>query len=178
MRKVLAFTGSNSSISLNKQLLDYTMLQFSKAQFNIINLEDYNIPIYSEDIEKETGIPASVMVLKEMFSAYDAFVIASPEHNGYPSAFLKNILDWLSRIDRYTFGKKSPVLLLSTSPGAGGGGNNLNHLAVLVKYGGGSIIDRFSLRSLNDNFHDGRIIDKAVNAELFDAIDEFKGYLK
>ncbi|WP_373564641.1 NADPH-dependent FMN reductase [Sphingobacterium sp. E70] len=50
--KVFAFAGSNSSTSINKQLVKFVLKSFSDHEINLIDLNDYNMPVFSVDLEK------------------------------------------------------------------------------------------------------------------------------
>ncbi len=56
--KTIAFAGSNSSKSINQKLINYASTQVDSAE--IIYLANYNIPMYSMDIEEDKGIPKTV----------------------------------------------------------------------------------------------------------------------
>lgn len=155
MKKVLAFSGSNSSTSINEQLLKYAAEQFN-GEVTVIQAKDYEAPLYSIDREQE-GIPAPVQAFNKIIAEHDAFIIASPEHNGMVSAFMKNNLDWLSRTEKKFLGENAPVFLLSTSPGAGGAANHLVGLEKILGYFGGVVKAKFSLKTFHDNFQDGAI---------------------
>ena len=165
MKKILAFSGSNNPESINKQLLISTINKIPKMNVHHIQLTDYNIPIYNPEIEKK-GIPKSIREIFQLFTEADGFIIASPEHNGLPSSFFKNIIDWLSRIDQKFFGDK-PVLLMSTSPGATGGASHLQILIKLLPRWGGNLSGHYSLGSFNDNF------DRS-NLSITDPIEDLK----
>ncbi|OIQ18021.1 MAG: hypothetical protein BM557_07320 [Flavobacterium sp. MedPE-SWcel] len=172
MKNIIAFTGSNNPNSINKKLVKYIINKFPDKNIEFLDLTLYNVPIYSQAIEKE-GIPEPIKKLFKLFTETEAFIIASPEHNGLPTAFLKNILDWLSRIDQKFLGEK-PVLLLSTSPGAVGGKTHLQTLSKLVKLWGGLLVGQYSLGSFNQKFNidtsliidfeENRKLEKVVNA--------------
>ena len=57
MKKIIAFGASSSKTSINKQLATYTANQFQNVSVEILDLNDYEMPIYSVDKEKENGIP-------------------------------------------------------------------------------------------------------------------------
>lgn len=152
MKKIFAFTGSNNPASINEKLIKYIIKEFPNSGIEFIDLKKYDLPIYSQEIEQK-GIPKHAKELFQIFTAAEGFILASPEHNGLPSAFLKNTIDWLSRIDQRFFGDK-PILLLSTSPGATGGSTHLEILANLVHRWGGQLVGRFSLGSFQQNFND------------------------
>lgn len=150
MKKIIAFTGSNSPNSINQILIDYIVKEFSNNGIEYLDLKKYSLPIYSPSTEQK-GIPAPTKELFQTFTSADGFILASPEHNGLPSAFLKNHIDWLSRIDQRFFGDK-PVLLLSTSPGKTGGSSHLEIMAKLVQRWGGELVGQFSLGDFYQNF--------------------------
>ena len=150
MKKIIAFTGSTNPDSIHEKLVQSAIKQFDNQTFDFIDLKSFDIPIYSQKIEAE-GIPQAVKKLYQRFISADGFLFASPEHNGLPSAFLKNTIDWLSRIDQRFFGEK-PVLLLSTSPGATGGKTQLQILENLIPRWGGNVIGLYSLGNFLENF--------------------------
>jgi NAD(P)H-dependent FMN reductase len=55
--KVLAFAASSSRQSINKQLAQYTANQIDNADVELLDLNDFEMPIYSSDRENESGIP-------------------------------------------------------------------------------------------------------------------------
>jgi len=90
MSKVIAFTGSNSSTSINDQLLQYTLNSLVKVNVDYIDLKSMSIPVFSEDIEKSSGIPDDIKSLKAEIDAASAIIVAVSEHNGTMSSFLKH----------------------------------------------------------------------------------------
>lgn len=151
MKKIIAFAGSNSKNSINAQLIEYLANQITSASTSVIKLTDFDIPMYSIDIETEQGFPVDVTILKNKISENDGIIISVNEHNGTVSAFFKNILDWLSRVDRnFLSGKK--ILLLSTSPGARGGKNALDYTKGSLPHMGGVVVESFSFPSFQENF--------------------------
>ncbi len=165
MKKIVAFTGSNSSTSINRSLLNYAIELFENVEIIEIDLRKYDIPIFGEDLEKEIGAPAGIKELVKTLNSADAYLISSPEHNSIVPAFFKNILDWLSRQDVKCFGEK-PILLLGTSPGKGGALNAIKFLEKILPYSGGLIQNTFSLPSFYTSFIGGNIIDSSKLKEL------------
>ncbi len=151
MKKIIAFAGSNSSTSINHKLVEFVVSEIKGHDIRIINLVNYAIPMYSEDEEKKTGFPGMVMGLNQEISEADALIISVNEHNGGWSAFFKNIIDWLSRLDRnFLEGKK--ILLMSTSPGKRGGLSSLEFAKNVFPRFGAEIVESFSFPSFYDNF--------------------------
>ena len=90
-------------------------------------------------------------------------------------AVLKNTIDWLTRVQGKFIGGK-PVLLLSTSPGATGGANNLSVMSKLLPWWGGLLVGTYSLGSFGENF-DGEsnsISNKEEEQKLIGVIDKLK----
>ena len=53
MSKILAFAGSNSSQSINHELVSYVVNQLIDEEVKLIRLTDYHLPIYQIDHEQE-----------------------------------------------------------------------------------------------------------------------------
>lgn len=172
MKKILAFAGSNSSTSINFQLLKHVGGRIQGHEIKVIKLTDYDLPIYSADFEKERGIPVNASIIKNLIAEHDALVIAVNEHNRNVSAFFKNILDWLSRVDRnFLAGKK--ILLMSTSPGARGGAASLEYCKTILPRFGGQVVQSFSLPSFRDNFQEGKILNEVLELGIEDVLTSF-----
>ena len=119
MKNILAFGASSSLNSINKNFANYSSKQIPNSRTNLLDLNDFEMPIFSIDKQKDNGIPEAAIDFKKHISNSDAIIISFAEHNGsYTSAF-KNILDWVSRIERIVWCGK-PMLLLSVSDGERG----------------------------------------------------------
>ncbi len=55
--KILALAASSSSTSINKQLATYAAGLVTGAEVEVLDINDYEMPIFSEDKEKELGQP-------------------------------------------------------------------------------------------------------------------------
>lgn len=173
MKNILAFTGSNSSTSINKQLLDFTIGHIKGFEVNTIDLRDYKMPIYSSDLENESGIPASVKELSNILQSFDYLIVATNEHNWTISAFFKNILDWLSRNDSKFMQDKS-IFVLSTSPGRGGANSANDYLHTMLPKFGGKVTSHFALKSFYHSFSEEKgIYDEKQNTTFHEALNLF-----
>jgi chromate reductase, NAD(P)H dehydrogenase (quinone) len=150
-KKIIAFGASSSKTSINKQLATYAAHQFENTTVEVLDLNDYEMPIFSVDKETETGIPQLAHDFYAKIGTADLIVISMTEHNGAYSAAFKNILDWTSRINAKTFQEKS-VLLLSTSPGARGGSSVMEIASKRFPFQGAIVKGSFSLPSFYENF--------------------------
>lgn len=131
--KIALLSGSVRKGSFNTKLIQASARALQRiaadtsgVETNVVDLGKFDLPIYNQDLESEDGaIPTAAQKLKSELSDADAFVISSPEYNGWPSAVLINAFTWVSRGDgpgtMYgTFAGKCG-LVLSTSPGPLGG---------------------------------------------------------
>ena len=151
MKKIIAFGASNSETSINKQLATFAANQFQNVSVEILDLNDYEMPIFSVDKEKENGIHPLAQEFYSKLGSADLIIISFAEHNGNYSSAFKNILDWTSRINAKTFQEK-PMLLLATSPGARGGSSVLEIASKRFPFQGGIVKGSFSLPSFYENF--------------------------
>ena len=151
MATILAFAGSNSSTSINFQLVRFTTAQIAGHTTQVLNLANLPFPIYSEDHEKEHGFLNSLVELKKDILNADGIVISVNEHNGGLSAYFKILIDWLSRLDR-DFIRDKKVLLMSTSPGKRGAIGAHEAANKMLSRFGAEILGSFSLPSFYDNF--------------------------
>lgn len=172
MKKILAFAGSNSSTSINHQLIAHVTGRITSHEVKVLQLRDFEIPMYSIDLEKERGIPTDIKVLKNLIDEHDALIISVNEHNGTVSAFFKNILDWLSRLDRsFLTGKR--ILLMSTSPGARGAAAALEYAKHMLPRFGGKVIESFSFPQFKDNLHENKIQNEVLDMGIEDVLTTF-----
>lgn len=151
MASILAFAGSNSSISINFQLVNYTAGLVQNQSVTLLNLAEYPFPMYSYDEEKKNGHSDALIQLKNDITASDGIILSVNEHNGHPSAYFKNVLDWLSRVERGFLTNKK-VFLMATSTGKRGGISALNLVENLLPRFGAEIVATFYLPSFSENF--------------------------
>ena len=163
---ILVFGASNSSKSINKRFATYTASLIEDANITLIDLNDFEMPIYSLDREENDGIPAEAVNFKALISSSDSIVISFAEHNGSYSTAFKNIMDWVSRIKGDTWEGKA-FFLLSTSPGGRGGKTVLNAARVTFQHMGAQVKAYFSLPRFYQNFsEEGGIKDQELNQEF------------
>ena len=176
MSKILAFGASNSINSINKRLASYTAKIISPEESVIIDLNDFEMPIYSEDREKKDGIPDKALEFKKLISETDGIVISLAEHNGNYTAAFKNIYDWISVVEKVVWNK--PLFLLAASEGSNGGKNVLQIAVSRFSRQSDVEIPVFSLPNFSDNFSDLEgIIDKVLNEEFEIQITNFKNQI-
>lgn len=178
MKKILAFSGSNSSKSINKELVKSTIALLPEYQFTLIDLNDFEVALYDLDQEEKSGIPEKINALHQLFLEHDGFLISCPEYNGFMPAAFKNVVDWISRVSRPIFQDK-PMMLMATSPGARGGATNLKNIAEAFSFRGGKIGGTFSLPSFGDNFDIDKtvIVNEELKNQLMEQLKTFKALM-
>ncbi len=172
--KIFAFAGSNSSVSINKKLVSYVLKSFEKEAVSLVDLNDYEMPIFSSDREKE-GIPDAAHRFAAHIDDADLIICSLAEHNGAYSAAIKNIMDWVSRIPGRKLWNGKPMLVMATSTGARGGSSGLEMATARIPFNGGVVINKFSLPSFNANFtEEGGITNAEYKLQLEEIINEVK----
>ncbi len=127
MPRILAFAGSTRKESFNKKLVPIAAhgARDGGAEVTLIDLKDFPLPVFDQDLEAEQGMPENGRKLKQLFIDHQGLLLACPEYNSSITAVLKNTIDWVSRPAP---GEPSLVAflgkvatLMSASPGALGG---------------------------------------------------------
>ena len=171
--KILSFGASTSSQSINQQFAYFVAQQVENAEVTSLNLRELNLPMYSEDKEKENGIPEDAKRFIELLQQQDGVVVSLAEHNGSYTAAFKNLYDWCSRVEKKVWCSK-PMLLLSTSPGGRGGQTVMEAAKATFPRMGADLKATFSLPSFCENFSmDKGVLDEGLNSELNQAIEKF-----
>ncbi len=166
MKKILAFGASNSRNSINKQLVTYAAGQLTDVEVLLLDLNDFELPIYSIDREKESGIPELAHQFKQHILDADGILISFAEHNGAYTAAFKNVMDWASRLEGNIWEDK-PMLLLATSPGGRGGKGVLNLAFTSFSFQNKKVSGSFSLPRFQQNFSPQEgILDPTLATEL------------
>ncbi|MFK7737885.1 MAG: NADPH-dependent FMN reductase [Pirellulaceae bacterium] len=177
--KVLAFAASNSKTSINKRLVSFVASRFQStiepnASVEVLDLIDYELPLYRPDREAEAGIPEQAQDFFGKIGSADAIIVSFAEHNGSYTAAYKNLFDWASRINQKVYQGKLMVLL-ATSPGGRGASNVLKIAAESAPHFGMDVKGTVSVPSFQDNFdlETGEL----TNPELVALVDEALGQL-
>lgn len=164
--KILAFAGSNSSTSINRELVKFVLKSFPEHDINLLDLNDYLMDIFSVDIEKK-GFPEQAQRFLKNIEESDVIICSLAENNRSYSAAFKNIFDWASRINVKVFQDK-PMFLMTTSPGGYGGGNVMAEASKFFPQFGADIKETFSLPKFYENFD---LENGVINPELLQDIN-------
>ncbi|MBB3205714.1 NAD(P)H-dependent FMN reductase [Rhodopirellula rubra] len=158
--KILAFAGSTRTGSLNQLLINAAVDCAHKAgaEVTVVNLADYPLPLFDQDLESASGLPENAKRLKELFFANAGLLLACPEYNSSITPLLKNTIDWVSRSSSsdeppLTAYRGKTAALLSASPGGFGGLRGLRHVREILSNIGVLVTpSQFSLSQANAAF--------------------------
>ncbi|MBF2090737.1 MAG: NAD(P)H-dependent oxidoreductase [Synechococcales cyanobacterium K44_A2020_017] len=139
--QILAFAGSARIASFNKKLVKLAAdgAKTAGAEVTNIDLLDYPMPLFNEDLEAQDGLPDTVLQFKALLKRHQGFLIACPEYNGSITPLLKNAIDWASRPEpgespmALSCFKGKVAALLATSPGGLGGMRGLVHVRAILE---------------------------------------------
>jgi chromate reductase len=166
--KILAFAGSTRTDSYNKKLVKISSTGATEAgaDVTVIDLRDFPMPLYDENLEQKDGLPSSARKLKDLMLTHQGFLISSPEYNSSISAVFKNTIDWASRksegeIPLACF-KNKIAGIMSASPGGLGGLRGLVHVrSILGNIGVIVMPDQIAIAQAHEAFNeDGILKDK------------------
>jgi len=178
-KSILVFAGSARKDSFNKKLAQYAakILAEKGIDHSLADLNDYEAPVYHGDLEAESGIPESMRAFKALMKLHDAFLIASPEYNGFVPPLLINTFSWCSRPEEgesnlvATRGKY--VGLMATSPGPMGGIRMLPRLREALHDLGAMVVPGpIAVGSAMNTFDaDGNLTDDGMAGRIKSLID-------
>jgi len=171
-KKIIAFAASSSSRSINRQLVSYAAGLLADVEVEILDLNDFELPLFSVDREDQLGQPDLAHAFLQKIDNSDGIIIAFAEHNGCYSAAYKNIYDWASRIRAKVYEDK-PMVLLATSPGGRGGKSVLDLALSQIPRFGGQIKASVSVPMFAENFNSdsGMVSNDEVGAQLKAAVN-------
>jgi len=144
--RLLMFSGSARRGSWNQRLVEVAAKKASElgAEVDVINLADFDIPLYNQDLEAE-AFPPAVRDLRERMIAADGILLACPEYNGSITPLLKNVIDWTSRpqenvAEGLVAYQGQVAALMAASPGGLGGMRGLVHVRAILSGIGVTVI--------------------------------------
>lgn len=145
MTRLSVFSGSSRADSYNQKLANQLASDAGShgAELTVVNLGEFELPIYNGDLESTDGLPVAAAELKKILQDQSGMIIACPEYNGFMTPMLINTIAWCTRsaeasVDLSAFAGKT-VLIAGASPGPGGGGRAVSHLRTLLS-GIGAIV--------------------------------------
>jgi len=173
--RILVFSGSTRSESFNKQLAASAakVLQSHTNDVALIDLADFEAPLYNGDDEAANGLPPSMTALKKLFADAQALVIACPEYNGFLPPLLVNTFSWLSRPEN---GEPSQAFtdkiatIMGASPGGLGGVRVMPRLRDSLAELGVTVLPRYvTVKSAFNAFDEDGNLSEEADAKMLNA---------
>lgn len=158
---ILIFAGSTRQNSYNKKLVKIAgqSAKAAGASVTFIDLKDFPLPLYDEDLETTEGLPPQALQLKALLLSHQGLLIACPEYNSSISGVLKNAIDWASRPVEgeapLACFKGKVCSLMSASPGALGGLRGLMPVRSLLENIGVLVLpDQVAISKAHEAFNE------------------------
>src|SRR5919204_4081260 len=167
--RILAVSGSLRADAYNTNLLHAA----AEAAPEGIEVELFDpagirdLPPYDQDLDEGIA-PASVVRLREQWSAADAILFATPEYNGSVPGGLKNAVDWASRPRFEAALRNKTVAVIGASTGQFGAMWAQGDLRKILGLAGARVVgDELPVTRAHERFDgEGRLLD----GELFERL--------
>lgn len=145
------------------------------AEAQLVDFHDFAVPPLDADVLAADGVPEAAQRFADLLAETDGYVIAAPEYNFSVSGVLKNLIDWVSRVQPAPF-VGTHGLLLSASPGPVGGLRGLWALRIPLEGLGSHVYpDMFGLALAGSTLTDSDEISDAALRERF--VGNVRGFL-
>lgn len=136
-------------------------------EIRLLDLNDFEMPLFSKDREKVDGIPATAVRFAEQIDWADLILISFAENNGNYNVGYKNTIDWISRIPKRKVFENKAVFLLATSEGTRGARTVLEIAESRMPRDGATVLETFSLPEFSTNFQEGKgVINVSLRSQL------------
>lgn len=177
--KILVIPATNSADGLNRQLVGYAaklleggllsdrLPSDNRVEIEFVDINDYEMPIYSVKREQADGVPLAGQRLFEKIGSADAIIMSFAEYNGSYTSAWKNIHDWMSRIDMAIYqGRK--VAMFAASPGPRGGAGVLGGAIATAPFFGAELVGSLGIPTFHENVdaETGEISNSDLRAEF------------
>jgi len=174
--RFLVFSASLRKDSFNTKLakLAASIVENHGGLVDYANMSEFECPSFNQDLESDGQQPPGAVNLKNRILSNNALIISSPEYNGGMPGYLKNAIDWVSRVRPQPFNEKN-ALLLSASPSMAGGNRALWMLRMPFEHLGTRVYpDMFSLAMAHKALTpEGEIMDATLAKRFEDNLINF-----
>ena len=166
MKTLVAFSGSARSGSFHTRLIN-AMPGLAPDDVRIAMFDLSEIPFYNEDLEGDAQTPA-IRALRAAVVEADGIILAAPEYNGSFSALTKNTIDWLSRPMGQGVLRDKKVMVVSVTPGPGGGKRVSEQIVALMGFFGNTVVGTVTAATVRDRI--AADSDTVTDQELADGL--------
>jgi chromate reductase len=176
--RVVAFAGSLRKASYNRGVL-FALGELAPPEMAIEIHGIDGIPLYDQDVETE-GTPPSVQRLRDVITACDGLIIATPEYNAGIPGVLKNTVDWLSRPPGHSVLTGKPSAVLGVTPGQLGTARAQGQLRAALEFSTAPVMPGpqvFIGRAREKFDAEGRLTDEKTRAYLAKYLAAFASWV-
>jgi NAD(P)H-dependent FMN reductase len=98
-KTAITICGSLRKDSINEHLRRHMSLKLREAGVAVtdLDLHDFEMPIFNQDIEDAGNTPEAAKRLADLFRTHDIVLIITPEYNGGITPVIANTIAWISR---------------------------------------------------------------------------------
>ncbi|HEV2513875.1 MAG TPA: NAD(P)H-dependent oxidoreductase [Devosia sp.] len=98
-KTAITICGSLRKDSINEPLRRHMSAKLREAGVVVtdLDLREFEMPIFNQDIEDAGETPEAAKRLAQMFREHDIVLIISPEYNGGVTPLIANLVSWVSR---------------------------------------------------------------------------------
>ena len=122
MKKILIVSATRKTNYILAKKLEEILLTLN-TEVTVISLEDYELPLYTDDIyeNKKDEYFDVVESLTKQFSNHKGLIICGPEYNGSTPPIITNTIAWISvSTDYWKDAFRDKVFLIASSSGGPG----------------------------------------------------------
>lgn len=174
--RIFMFAAALRSESTNKKLINIAanIVKDAQHEVDLASFSEFMLPLYDGDMEKSQGIPQIAKDFTARMQSSQALIISSPEYNHSTPGTLKNLIDWVSRIQPMPW-KNQYILLLSASPAMVGGNRGLWATRIPLECCGSFVYpDMFSVANAYQAFDaQNQLLDPKSHQRLAALIKDF-----
>ncbi len=91
---IIISSSNGKNLELSKKFLDKS--NELKISSEILDLTEFNIPLYNPRVHSTNKIPNEILALKKKLFETEKWIICAPEYNGSIPPILSNFIAWLS----------------------------------------------------------------------------------
>lgn len=167
--KFLTFAASLRKDSFNKKLIAIAedILKNEGMEIDHADFSEFSAPLYNADVQNNIGFPEEIKGFTQRLLNSDACIISSPEYNHSIPGTLKNLVDWVSRLEPMPW-KNQVIFLMSASPALVGGNRGLWNTRIPLEACGAFVYpDMFSLASAHLAFDENQNLKEKQLLERF-----------
>ena len=98
-KTAITLCGSLRKDAINEHLRRHMSLKLREAGVAVtdLDLHDFEMPIFNQDIEDAGNTPEAAKRLADLFRTHDIVLIITPEYNGGITPVIANTIAWISR---------------------------------------------------------------------------------